>query len=741
MTGFTPLIPASSDDQYDALSKQLASKLRADLEASGPGQRLRVTTLPEPVMKRLASALDDPRWLVRVLNEQPCEPYEATAATIIRLRDHAEAPVIVFFPPGPRTASEDSLDIATFTELSLGTMAQSLSDELLERLEPGLRAEVREMLKHLAEVKQIRHPDEQVEYLLTVLKNGGTRAVAGGAIYQFGLVPDFALFTRGPTALLNGISRNRQRCDKLSDVNQPLQKRLRSLGLRPDTIQAKLFHFFRLRHTEEPRVWGRVVASDSACRALSFDNWEFADAENDGELRLILDPLNLPRQLADEVVGADRMPVLNVTGRDPLKVVFRSIPNPSQAATWKNWRVQILSLGEGGSTVAWESNGFPKPAGGRLAKVRRSIKTKDLEGLDEGTYFIRVDAYDAEGALLTTPQRIDPKDETSRAENESEPFLLVREEVVIDDPEVRATFVPSLLAAWLKGALKSLDGASREPVPERNGLSGAWNQPVGTSVKGDVRFDLESDGFHGFAIVVPGLLRKVEVTLLSNPRELGIYGMTLSQARTPGDVELERREAADVERFPEAEVFLAAREAAFRSISEQHLPPGAMPEEKLARFGIIEVVDLTAHAEVIVAYVKAFVRLAKSAETLEAQQRAALLRSLAWIDAVELRWQPQPGDPGRGILLGPTHPLRLMWHLAHTLECAKAIEAWDERTLMVPDWRDFVEQLRDELLPLNLPMALFDRRGRAYAEAMPITPFWALYLPVRIFAVSGCSVL
>ena len=731
MTYLQPIVPASADDQYDALSNQLTPRLREVLVTAGPGHRLRVTTLPEPVMKRLALALDDPRWLVRVLCEQPSEPYEATAATIIRLRDHAQAAVIVFFPPGPRTASEDSLDIATFTELSLASMAQNLSDELVERLDEGLRGEVREMLKHLAEVRQIRHPDEQVEYLLTVIKNGGTREAAGGAIYLFGLVPDFGLFTRGPTTILNWISRNRQRCDKLSDVNQPLQKRLRALGLKPDTLQQQLFHFYRLRHTEEPRVWGRVVASDPISRHLSFDRWEFADTENDGELRIVLDPLNLPRQLADEVIGADRLPVLNVTGRDPLKVVFRSIPNPSQAPAWKNWRVQILSIGEGGATVTWESNGFVKPAGGRLAKVRRSIKTKDLESLDEGTYFIRVDAYDSEGALLTTPHRIDPKDETSRAENESEPFLLVREEVVIDDPEVRATFVPSLLAAWLRGVLKSLDGTSREVVPDRKGLTGSWNQPVGASVKGDVRFDLETDGFHGFAVVVPGLLRKVEVTFLSNPRALGAYAMALGQARTPADVELERRESSNIDGIPGAEEFLLAREEVFRRVSQQHLPPGAMPEEKSARFGIVEVVDLTVHADAIRAYAQAFAALVRDAMELEPSQRTALLRSIAWLDAVELRWHSQPGDPGRGILLGPTHPLRLMWHLGHMLECSGAVDAWDQRSHQVPDWRRFIEQVRDELLPLNLPMAMFDRRGRAYTEALPITPFWGLYLPDR----------
>lgn len=730
MTAPITIVPVDSRDEHEALSEQLAPRLREVLESAGPGHRLRVTTLPEPVMERLAHALDDARWLVRVLNEQPSKPFEATAATIIRLRDHAEAPVLVFFPPGPRTASEDSLDIATFTELSLASMAQSLSDVLVDRLVEPLRGEVREVLRHLAEVRQIRYPDEQVSYLLTVLKNGGSPQAAGAAIYCFGLVPDFDLFTRGTTNTLNWLSRNRQKCDKLSDLNQPLQKRLLALGLKPDTLQQVLFHFFRLRHTEEPRAWGQQIACDAGNRHLAFDRWEFSDAESDGELRLILDPLNLPRQHADEVSGADRMPVLNVTGKDPLKLAFRSVPNPSQAPSWKHWRVQILAIGDGGATVAWESNSYPKPAGGRLAKVRRSIKMKDLEELDEGTYFLRVDAYDAEGTLLTTLKRIDPRDESSRAENESEPFLVVREEVVIDDPDVRATFVPSMLAAWISGALKALDGKSREPVPTRE-LTGSWNQPVGASVKGDVRFDIETEGFHGYAIVVPGLLRKVEVAFLNSPRALGVYQMALGAARTPGDVELIRKEKADLGGLTCADAFLRAREAVFTRIRDQHLPPGAMPEERVARLGIVEVVDLVPLADAICEYATTFARLVDEAMQQDGPERTKLLRGVAWLDAVEIRWLAQPGDPGRGILLAPTHPLRLLWHLQHALECARAVDAWDQRTHQVPEWRRFIEQLRNELLPLNLPLAVFDRRGRAYTEALPITPHWGIYLPDR----------
>lgn len=724
----TSLVPVSVDDQYAALSEQLVPLLRDELQAAGPGHRLRVTTLPGPVMERLAVALEDPRWIVRVLEERPTKPFHATAATIIRYRDHAEMPVLVFFPPGPRTASEDSLDIATFAELSLSSIAQGLSDVLLWRLAEPLREEVREVLRYLGEVRQMRHPDEQVDYLLTVAKNGGSREAAGAAIYTFGLVPDFKLFTRGPATTLTWLSRNLQKCDKLSDLSQPLQKRLRALGVKQDT-QQDLFRFLRTRHAEEPRLWARQVACDAANRGLAFDRWEFLDSEEGSELRLILDSLDLPRQQADQVSGAERMPVLNITGKDPLKVVFRSVPNPSQVPGWKNWRVLILALGGGESTVVWESNNFPKPAGGQRAKMRRSIRMKDLEMLEEGTYFLRVDAYDAEGALLTAKRRLDTEDDNSRAENESEPFLVVREDVLVDDPSFRAIFVPSLLAAWIRGAAKAIDGNA--DVPRRNAMTGSWNQPIGASVKGDAGFEIEADGFNGYTVLVSGLLRKIETLLLDNPRTLGLWQMSLAAARTPGDVEIVRKERSDLDDMPDAEAFLQAREEAFRRIREQHLPADTMPAERATRLGIVEVVDLASCADTIRNYAAEFAKLVRAAMELEAAERTRLLRAVAWLDCVEIRWQGQPGDPGRGILLAPTHPLRMLWHLQHTIECAKAVEAWEQGTHHAPEWRKFIDQLHDDVLPLNVPMALFDRRGRAYTEALPVTPFWGLYLPDR----------
>ena len=73
--------------------------------------------------------------------------------------------------------------------------------------------------------------------------------------------------------------------------------------------------------------------------------------------------------------------------------------------------------------MAWESNSYPKP-GGRNQKFTRTIKTAELGNLDEGTYFLKVDAYDQNGALMTQRRPVDPDAPDGRAENESDYFFV-----------------------------------------------------------------------------------------------------------------------------------------------------------------------------------------------------------------------------------------------------------------------------------------------------------------------------
>jgi hypothetical protein len=730
MSHVSAVLPAIQADLDALLVERMRPRLLQALEGAGSGQRLRVTTLPETVMEAACRGLqDDPRWVARLLSDSPGSvPFLATATKLIELRNALEKPLLVFIPPGLRTAAEDSLDIATFTELSLAALAQDMVETLSGRLPDPLRAEILGVLSHLRQQHHIRNTDEEVDYLLTVLKNGATPEAGGGALYVFGLLPDFNLFTRGNT--LFWLSRNLKACEVLAD-GQPLQTAVLRLPLRPGTVQAALFGFLRVRHRGDIRSWAREIASDNQCRELALDRWEFLDSAAADDLRLVLEPLSLPRQTEDAVAGAAQLPVLNLEAKDPLKVALRSIPPPSQATTWKSWRVQILSLREGTPTVAWESNSYPKPQ--KHAKVSRGIKTADLQSLEEGTYFLRVDAYDGDGALLTRPRRIDEDDPDSRAENESERFLVIHgKDTSVVPEDVRAVFVPSLLDAWIRVATKALSGKKREPVAERSGVRGTWDEPMGAPLRGDVHFELSSEGFNGYSIVVPSTLRRIERDILEHPDRLAVSALSFLEVRTAADLEVTLKERVSLGAGPEVDAFMSARRAVFAAIYKHHLDPNGDPVDAPYQAGLIETVDLGPLAELIEGYAAAYLKLAQAAQVPgRSDQLAIRVRALAHLDTVELRWRHSPGDPGRALMVAPTHPLRMLWHLRHTQMCARAIRAWDEGTQKTPSWRLLMDQLREGLLAMNLPMVLFDRRGRGYVEHTPVTRFWPLYLPDR----------
>ncbi len=726
------MVPASTLDLYDLLTDRMRPRLVAALEKAGHGQRLRVTTLPEAVMERLAESMqDDERWCVRLLVKEGTDAkWKATATKLIELRNVLEAPLLVLIPPGLRTAAEDSLDIATFTELSLATATADLTRVLLARFSPALRAALEEELSFLRTQKRIRHTDEEVEFLLTAWKNGGDTHAAGGALYVLGLVPDHELFERKDRRFW--LTRNISACEALTKVGQPLQARISKVPLKPQTLQGRLFSFLRGRHADDVRSWAREIATSAKLGDLWFDRWPFAGEIETAELRIVLDPLGLPRQKPDEVTGAAAMPLLNLAGKDPIKVAFRAIPSPSQVAAWKTFRVQLLSVSGGEATASWESNSFPKPQG-RNAKIRRSIKVADLDGLEEGTYYLKVDAYDDNGAVLTRPRHIGDGD-SGRAENESDRFLVVKDQDVdVEERDVRAIYVSSLMEAWTRAAARALGAKRREVPPERAKARGSWAELVGAAPKGDAHFELSGDDLAGFSVVVPALLRKIELAFLEHPDELGIYGMSFAGARSPADAELKRREPVSLGDEPSVQAFRAARRAVFSAIVRHHADGAALTDQQRAELsGIVETVDLAVHADLIEAYARTFVELVQTLATAaRAEATGGPWRALALLDAVELRWHGRAGDPGRAIVVAPTHPLRMLWHLRHTAECSNAVQAWQSGDKKAPSWRAHLEKLSRDVWPTNLPMVVFDRRQRGFVEHTPLTPFWPLYLPDR----------
>lgn len=710
--------PSTKEDLYDLLATELLHEVRSALEAAGPGHCLRVTTLPEPVMDRLCEQLQGAKeYRACVLGDGPGgPPWRVSSTKVIEYRNALREPLLVFIPPNLRTAAEDSLDVATFTELALRNVAEDLRNALLAKLSDPLKERADRALEYVRLERILWNADEATEFLLTTLRNGGTPRAAGAALYCFGLVPDLEAFDQAD--IEKRLSRNRVAAGALEDANAPVLARIAKLKLKPDTIQQPIFVFLRTRNPDV-RSWGREL-SDEGRDDLTFDKWQFQDAPEDtAGVRLILEDIGLPLQKPDEVTGAAVLPVLDLNNRRAaIKVAFHSIPRPAEVPGWTQFRIQILASGDEGPTVAWESNSYPKPAG-RRKSVRRSLKSKDLQSLEEGTYFVKIDAYDASGNLLTTPRPLDPDDEKSRAENESDYFLVTRDED-IEEPEPRAVFASSLTDAWASLTMRSLGSNTPSPPPAMAALHGRWSEPLRAPTRGDVRFRLEGAEAGGQTIVVPGLLRKVEVEILAHPEHLGLYRLDLAVPRL-ADVVVQRRDQG-LTVDSALDDFLDARRALFEAIHVQHAERADDGEEVGERAGIVETADLLALEPLVERYVSTYVDATKDPE---ARDRSAL----AQLDVIRIDWHRSPVDPGRALIVAPTHPVRVAWHLQHARQIGRLASSWELKTETAPDFRELFGQYRHEVQPTHAPPVLFDGRGRGYVEQGPLTSHWSLYLP------------
>jgi hypothetical protein len=181
--------PSTEDDLYELLAKKLLPHIQEVLIGAGAGQRLRVTALPLPVMERLCQELQGGgRYRACVLSNQANgAPWRASPTKLIELRNMLSEPLLIFIPPDLRTAAEDSLDVATFTELALRSVVEDLRQALLDHLPEQLRGRVERAVKYMQLERMVLNSDETVEYLLTVVKSGGTPEAAGAALYCFGL--------------------------------------------------------------------------------------------------------------------------------------------------------------------------------------------------------------------------------------------------------------------------------------------------------------------------------------------------------------------------------------------------------------------------------------------------------------------------------------------------------------------------------------------------------------------------
>jgi len=734
---------------HDMLAEVVRETILHRLTGAEPGHCLRISTLPEKTMRDLCADLNanHPGADVVLLlgpRQEPGESWEVSATRLVELRNLELRPLLVFVPPGLKTAAEDSFDVSTFVEIDLRDTPLRIRRRLQDRLPEELRWLTDRAIGYLDDIERLITDDDIVRYYLTILHNQEKAAdlleIAGGALYQLHLIPDFDVY-KIADRIKQRLSHNADALKTLIGSLHPLLGRIHELQLRADTIQGDLYAFLRTQILDDVTTWGAAIATEPDLRHLAFEQWQFeGEVQERGRLLLYVDDLDLPARDAQAPVGPDNPRYLDVAKSSSVRIKWETNPKPVAANDLAYFRIEIVSTELAGGAIVWESKNIP------VGKSTQASRSKKLNVADfrnqfsdpeaDGLYFFRVRAYSAAGEILNEedPQREprilrDPRDPEGKRHYESEDvwfWIDPQGEPPPTDPS-RNVSVESFLEAQLLARLAAIDRGDNPydgkliPQPERTGWATARGK------RAEATYSIVYDAQTRFTLTISSILREIESQTLRHPEKLGRWRLNLVSEHDRQNIEPTVRPYHSPGRVPPD--FLQIRSTLFTAIQ------GGEADR------LTSTVDLTDFADPILTYAQAYADWLKLAQVNFAEQairdengRKRTDPLFLDLDVVELLLPGDGATPDRLYLLAPTHPLRLLWHLQR----ANLVNAWLRAACTTSPGAlnaNVRAYLRHGLAPVNLPL-VFRSSHEGYPEAVshfyveynPLTPFWGLYL-------------
>ena len=217
-------------------------------------------------------------------------------------------------------------------------------------------------------------------------------------------------------------------------------------------------------------------------------------------------------------------------------------------------------------------------------------------------------------------------------------------------------------------------------------------------------------------VPVSRILKILEQRILSSPDDLCSWHLTISTSQT---AEL-ANEFSPWPLLPEMEEFRSARRELFAKIRGED------------KDQILECTDLSnlrseiaRLAERYLAILAQALRSSEAATSDQQPQSIAQLQKLLTKDTALIDISDHHGGHRAALLVGPTHPLRLLW-LATWLTLA---DDWLDKARKAP--KEYISPTRDALLErlscVNFPAVLPMISGQLFSAVDNVHPFWSVY--------------
>ncbi|MFI6004783.1 hypothetical protein ACIA98_30985 [Streptomyces sp. NPDC051366] len=744
----TGMAETTSKDLRDALESVLAPRLSALLAARGNGHCMRITEveaeLAAALVRRLRGALGPEATVCLLLPEAglgPDRPFHdvgVTSTKLVELRNRTQGegvvpgPLLVFVPPGTKVSAEDSFGIATFEEVPLGDAYSHLADHLLDQVPERLRPGIDALLAALRDMTGTRGGNRSTaHFLLTLRANDYREQVAGAAVYHFGLVPDFDLFTE-PGLVAERVGKNQRLVEKLTVSTRSERQRVLDLGLSDSDFASRLADFAVRCGLEDPAAWTRRIVVDRENWSLSFSNWRI-DERKRAAVSIAVRELGLPA--VGDCTEAAAHPALSAIVGQPyllagekgvrdLAVRFAVQPDPRKVEGLARFRVEIVSESGGpiGRITHIGKGARPK------AEYKVSLLRLNKIDWEEGWHFVRVVPLD---------ENDDPLDVLPGAHDlpggESEHFYVVPGGEIEEPPERSAGRFAGVAQALRSLQLDALAGA--EDPARVTAVDVRWRPITARSPQKILNARIQTVG--SAEIRLSPLLVQAQQDLLVRPDDTSLRRILLRSDGTwemPLGLDEDLKDALTGRAAEAYHDFLSARRAYFAVVSGQD--GRTAQDEPAAAAGLLvsEAVGFERVRDELVAYAEAYAELvdAQSLHTERAGEigRGRALAALARIQQVDCVAATLTDGLGRKdtvLLLSPTHPLRALWLAAWSalgLDWTQRLASGDKPAVLAAK-----DSLMGNLAPLGFPFAVPRQDGRLMAAADNLTPYWGAYLP------------
>lgn len=725
-----------------ALESVLLPRLAAVLAAREAGHCMRVTDLDRDLMVRLAGGLraEVPSATVVVLADDALRaeaPQLAVSSTkLVELRnplpnDELRPPLLVFVPNDLRASAEDSFGVATFEETSIQGAYAELISALLGQVPANLRSSLEAALGDLRQPNtrwQFADDAAVARFLLTAKVNDFDPEAIGAALFELGLVPDFALLQQAENAPAR-VARNRECVERITWSTRSERARALELGLLDPALCKQLGEFFARVGVANPREWTQLIVRDRANWPLAFHKWVFEDGGINPDsiyigdvdlpdLPIVKDDETDPR--LSELIGHRVLPI-SKTGLKKFSVSFRVDPVPSRVEGLARFVAEVVSRDNGPTGLRRRKAAWAR------ATESGTISFSSIGKIDweEGWHFVRIYAETEDGDRVPlvdgdgNPLHLssDATDGATLA-NESDLFYVVTDEDVEVEPPQRAVpRDPSLMHALLRARFAAVV-QERDPASVTITGCGWVERQARTKTTGTDTLEVRL-GKEGKAnVLVSSALADLERAFLADPEMMNRLRLEVSASgrRDRSDISFKWSESDETLRFRKA------RAAFFAAVLRS--------DERL----LIQASNLLELGEAARDYAGAYIdwieaTLAKAGSPELGVARAAFeeLRCALTVDCVALVIEDYRGQRRDAVLLGPTHPLRANWHATwaqvgqHWLERSKVAD----RQFVVPTRDAILKQLAPAGFPAVLPFG--EELGRSALAVDNLNPFWSLY--------------